>query len=180
MKKNLRKIAIEKRARINSDYAKNIAPKKLAENFFANVQLPKNSIIGCYMSTKCELDVSILSAQCEANGHLLCLPCLSNVMTKMVFRAYKIGDKLQPNKFAILEPLASAKQVQPNVVLAPMLAFDRAKQRLGYGGGYYDKYLENMDILKIGIAYSAQEVEHIPVELHDIKMDKIVTEDFVL
>lgn len=175
-KKHLREIAIEKRAGVNLPDA----GEKIVANFFAHIQIPQNSVIASYVPFRSEIDVRVLNAKCEAAGHELCLPRIDFAQQKMVFCAYKIGDELADNKFGIPEPLTGAEEVEPNVVLVPMLGFDRAKSRLGYGGGYYDKYLENKDVLKVGVAYSAQEIAGIPAQAHDIKMDKILTEDFVL
>lgn len=175
MKKSLRKIALEKRAAINVPDA----PMRLAENFLRHVKLPKNPVVAAYSPTKTELDVGFLAAALADAGHKLCLPRIGVEAQEMSFFEYAIGNELVANKFGILEPLPIAKQVQPNVVLVPMLAFDRAKHRLGYGGGYYDKFLHNLPALKIGVAFAAQEIEQVPAELHDIALDIIVTESGV-
>ena len=123
-----------------------------------------------------ELDISYLGAVLADLGHKICLPRIGDEPQEMSFHEYKIGDELVANKFGILEPLSTAKLLQPNVVIVPMLAFDRSKNRLGYGGGYYDKFLQNSTAIKIGAAFAAQEVEQIPSEPHDIKIEMIVTE----
>jgi len=173
-KKSLRKIALEKREAIDSS----AAAEKFTQNFIDNVALPKNSIIATYMPIKNELDVGFLCAILQDAGHILCLPHIEGA--EMQFYEYKIGDELRANKFGIFEPLSSTKQVEPSVIIVPMLAFDRSKNRLGYGGGYYDKYLQNSTALKVGAAFAAQEIEQIPHEPHDAKMDIIVTDDFIL
>jgi len=169
-------MAFEKRAAINSPAASML----FARNFIENVKLPKNSIVALYAANKNELDVSFLAAVLADAGHSVCLPRIGSQPQEMNFHEYKIGDELQANKFGILEPLANAKHLEPNVVIVPMLAFDRNKNRLGYGGGYYDKYLQNSKALRVGATYAALEIPEIPSESHDIRMNIIVTDDFVL
>ena len=82
------------------------------------------------------------------------------------------------------EPLATAPLVEPDVMLVPLLAFDPLRNRLGYGGGFYDRTIAGLhqrkSILTVGIAYAYQQLPEIPTEPHDIRLDKIVTEINVL
>ena len=95
----------------------------------------------------------------------------------LVFRRWKTGDRLAPNAYGIAEPLASAEEVMPSVVLVPLLAFDAEGHRLGYGGGYYDRTFELLPGMRlIGVAYSGQEVVMVPREEHDHPLDLVVTE----
>ncbi len=88
---------------------------------------------------------------------------------------------MQVNKYGILEPILTNNQVNPDVILIPLLVYDDKKNRLGYGKGYYDKFLshflkKNKDILTLGIAFSFQKYKKIPTSKHDIKLDNIITE----
>jgi 5-formyltetrahydrofolate cyclo-ligase len=98
----------------------------------------------------------------------------------LIFRAWEPGDKLVPGVWDIPIPQESAEEVLPDVLLVPMLAFDRAGYRLGYGGGFYDRTLEKLRALKkvtaIGVAYQAQLVDQVPVGPHDAPLDYILTE----
>ena len=83
---------------------------------------------------------------------------------------------LNLNKFGVPEPTKS-KKIVPNVALVPVLAFDKFKNRLGYGKGYYDKFLnEQKKILSIGVAFSFQKYHKLPVNIRDHKLDFIITE----
>ena len=97
----------------------------------------------------------------------------------MDFFSWNSKEPLSINKFGIPEPL-SKKILYPNIMLVPLLAFDKNLNRIGYGGGYYDRYLKKIkkikDVLTIGLAYSFQKVKKIPTKQHDIKLDFIVTE----
>ena len=98
----------------------------------------------------------------------------------MHFCEWKNKDVLNVNKYGILEPLKS-KPITPNVILVPLLAFDKLKNRLGYGKGFYDKFLKKNDknknkIISIGVAFSFQKYHKLPVNNKDVKLDYILTE----
>ena len=83
------------------------------------------------------------------------------------------------NKYGIPEPVSN-KIVYPDILLVPLVAFDKKLNRIGYGGGFYDRYLKRLKrikkIITIGLAYSFQEVKKIPINEYDIKLDFIITE----
>ncbi len=98
----------------------------------------------------------------------------------MNFYQWKKNDVLLVNKYGILEPLKTNKSI-PRVILVPLLAFDQRKYRVGYGKGFYDKYLHkyfkiNKKILTIGIAFSFQKHHKLPINTKDFKLDHILTE----
>ena len=92
---------------------------------------------------------------------------------------YKIDsyDDIQPGYFNIPEPKSNIKLRTPDIIIVPGVAFSYEFERLGYGGGFYDTYLCDKDILKIAICFEFQMMDKLPVEEHDIKMDMIVTEN---
>lgn len=98
----------------------------------------------------------------------------------LVFRRHRPGQALVPDALGIPSPGAEAEAVLPDVVFAPLLAFDRRGGRLGQGGGHYDRTLEALRRVKpvfvIGLAYSGQELPEIPMEPHDQRLDAILTE----
>ena len=98
----------------------------------------------------------------------------------MDFYEWKKKDVLNVNKYGILEPLKS-KPITPNVILVPLLAFDKFKNRLGYGKGFYDKFLKKnyknkRKVISIGVAFSFQKYHKLPVNNKDVKLDYILTE----
>ena len=102
----------------------------------------------------------------------------------MSFYDWKKNDILYVNKFGILEPTKS-QQKTPNVILVPLLAYDKKKNRLGYGGGYYDrffkKYLQtHKNILIVGVAFSFQKHHKLPANSNDFKLNYIITEKGIL
>ena len=98
----------------------------------------------------------------------------------MEFFSWKKNDVLFVNKFGILEPIKAQSKV-PNIILVPLLAFDKNKHRLGYGKGFYDRYLNKYlkqfkNILTIGVAFSFQKHHKLPINQKDVKLDLIITE----
>ena len=99
----------------------------------------------------------------------------------MYFYKWDKLDVLQINKFGMLEPFGSFKSIVPNIMLVPLLAYDNENNRLGYGGGFYDRYLRKYlkkynNIMTIGVAFSFQKHHKIPVSNNDVKLDYILTE----
>ena len=103
---------------------------------------------------------------------------------EMQFCRWKKGDILQINKFGIPEPKIS-KKISPGVVLVPLLAFDKNKNRIGYGRGYYDKFLntflkKHKKPLTVGIAFSFQKHHKLPIDKRDFKLNHILTEKGII
>ena len=97
----------------------------------------------------------------------------------MEFFRWSTKDPLAINKYGIPEPI-SDKIVYPNILLVPLVAFDKNFNRIGYGGGFYDRYIKrikkNKSIITIGLAFSFQKVKKIPINKHDIKLDFVVSD----
>ena len=126
-----------------------------------------------------EVDPLPLMRRLAGEGHRLALPCMQGKGKPLVFRAWKPGDEMAPAVWGIQEPLASSPQVAPDIVLVPLLAFDVAGYRLGYGGGFYDRTLEGLRRLKtivaIGIAYDEQRLDGVPHLDYDQPLDWVLT-----
>ena len=99
----------------------------------------------------------------------------------MTFVQWDFLDILKVNKYGMLEPAIKKRSLIPNVALVPLLAFDKKNYRLGYGKGYYDKFLNkylklNKNIITIGVAFSFQKYNKLPTSKFDVKLDYILTE----
>jgi len=148
--------------------------------------LTAGTIIGGYVAIGHEIDPSDLLKQ-AANLDMQCALPISNADTgEMVFKPYQFGEPLNKGAFGILEPSADADSLIPQLLLVPLIAFDKACARLGRGGGHYDRYLKkwraqnkgqgNMAIgLAIGLAYEAQAMPAVPRQPHDEPLDMIIT-----
>jgi len=171
----LRKVSRLRRAdfgRACPDFARIIAA--------ADLGLPAEAIVAGYSPISSEADPSALMEALAAKGHGLALPRIAAADAPLEFRRWRQGDEMQPGAFGILEPLISAEPVTPSVLLVPLLAFDADGYRLGYGGGFYDRTLADLralgPCLAIGIAFAGQEVDALPHEDHDQRLDAVVTE----
>lgn len=133
--------------------------------------------VSLYQPMGAELDPRPLAQGLVAR---LALPVALHRDAPLQFRAWTPGEPLVPDAFGIAAPGPEAAEVLPDLVIAPVLGFDRFGARLGQGAGHYDRTLEALRRIKpvfvVGLAYSGQEVERLPVEPHDQRLDAILTE----
>ena len=138
------------------------------------------AIVAAYWPMNDELDVRPMIGALVARGNLVALPVIQGRDRPLIFRRYVPGDALVAAAFGTSEPAADRPTLVPHLVIAPLLAFDRAGYRLGYGGGYYDRTLNALrkqaPTIAIGVGFAAQEVREIPREPSDARLDWIVTE----
>ncbi len=180
------KAALRHQAIVQRDRAAEAAGPKaalmIARRVLGDFVFVKGAVIAGYAAVRGEADPFPLMAALANQGHDLCLPQTQE--DKLVFRAWKPGDPLVVGRFNIPEPDAKARERRPDLVLVPVLAYDRDGYRLGYGGGYYDRYLAHhrpkRTIRAIGIAFAGQEVEELPREPTDEPLDAVVTEERVI
>ena len=139
---------------------------------------PGAQVFGLYHPAGSEMDPTPLRARLPADG--VALPVAQSRDGALVFRRHTPGQALVPDALGIPAPGLEAEPVLPDVVFAPLLAFDRRGGRLGQGGGHYDRTLANLrrmkTVLVVGLAYAGQELPEIPMEPHDQRLDAILTE----
>ena len=135
-----------------------------------------HKIIGGYYPYNYEVDAIKILKQFEKKKYQISLPKIKNEY-QMDFFQWSTKDPLTVNKFGIPEP-TSDKIVYPSILLVPLVAFDKYLNRVGYGGGFYDRYIKktkkNKKIVTIGLAFSFQEVKKIPADKYDKKLDYIL------
>ena len=175
-KEALRDFLINRRSELGPsiDFQSNIL-----NNIKPLIEEIENEYIGTYISFRDELDTKKLNQYLLERELNLALPAINFQTKEINFFMYNKNTELIENKFSILEPKNKDKVIFPKIILIPLLGYSKSGFRLGYGGGYYDKYLSKNgvgDVKKIGIAFSFQEVEEIPVEDHDERLDWILTE----
>ena len=139
------------------------------------------TVVSSYHQRGSEMDMTDLNAALVEAGYDLALPVVLGRGHPLAFRRYRPGDDLTKGVLEVMEPLPTAPILVPKILLLPLLAFDRQGNRLGYGGGYYDRTMQTLRAeakapLFIGVAYSWQEVKALPAEPHDAKLDGILTE----
>jgi 5-formyltetrahydrofolate cyclo-ligase len=141
---------------------------------------PKGAIIAGYWPMGDEMDPRPLMLAMASRGHALALPITPQRGQPLAFRAWAPGAALRPGPMGTSEPV-DGEELRPDVLLVPLLAFDRAGRRLGYGGGYYDRTLATLPGAKaIGIAYAGQEMPEVPAGPQDFRLPLIATEAGVI
>ena len=139
-------------------------------------------IIGGYYPVNFEIDDLTLLRKFEKNKFKICLPVIKKNF-QMDFYKWKFSDPLKVNKYGIPEP-KTRNIIYPDILLIPLVAFDKNLNRLGYGGGYYDRLIEKLSkkkkIIKIGLAFSIQKVDKVPINIYDKKLDYVVTNKYIV
>jgi 5-formyltetrahydrofolate cyclo-ligase len=176
-KARLRRDAERRRAAVADGAA---AAKVAGEHLLATLTLPPAAPVSGYWPMRSEFDPRPVLRELQARGHRLCLPVVVGTGQPLLFRAWRFGEPLVAGGFGTQVPDDRQAEVVPRVLLVPMLAFDRAGYRLGYGGGFYDRTLAALraagEVLAVGLAFAAQEVDTVPHDNTDARLDWIVTE----
>ncbi|UEM23185.1 5-formyltetrahydrofolate cyclo-ligase [Skermanella mucosa] len=146
--------------------------------------MPRPSVVAGYWPIGSELDVRPALSHLDLDGFNCALPVVTARGEPLSFRRWTPQTPMERSGLGILAPAAGEPEVEPDVLLVPLLSFDRAGFRLGYGAGFYDRTLERLRRVKpvtaIGIGFSAQEVEAVPRDRYDQPLDWIVTETSAL
>ena len=164
------------------NYSKN---KVINLNVFFNFlkKFRNNSkVIGGYYPFNYELNIMNILEMLEKKKYKISLPKV-NKDNMMDFFHWSTKDPLKINKYGIPETI-SMKKVYPKILLIPLVAFDSQLYRLGYGGGYYDRYISKYQnthkLIKIGIGFSYQKIIDLPINEYDKKLDYLITENGII
>jgi 5-formyltetrahydrofolate cyclo-ligase len=156
------------------------AAGRLIGNLLASGAVPEGASVSGFWPIGSEIDLRPLLMALAARGHSVALPVVVGRDRPLVFRAWREGNEMAEGQWGIREPLESAPEITPAVLLVPLLAFDRDGYRLGYGGGFYDRTLELLrtsgSAIAIGAAWAAQEVPVVPHGAHDQPLDWMLSE----
>lgn len=135
--------------------------------------------VSAYWPMRSEADPRPILETLHERGLPLCLPAI--VEKRMIFRRWAPYEPIVPGGFGTLVPASDQPEQKPTILLVPLAVFDRRGYRIGYGKGYYDRALTELGpTVSIGIGYAAQEIDAVPDEPHDRRLDWIVTEREVL
>lgn len=157
------------------------AGSRLAARFPNQLWPPEGTVVAGYWPFRSEIDPRPLMRRFEAKGCRIALPVTppKGSDAPLSFRLWG-GESMTAGGFGVQEPSPEGPPVDPDWMLVPLLAFDRFGGRLGYGAGHFDKTLAGLrarrPVFALGLAYSDQEVAAVPSELHDERMDAILTE----
>ena len=171
----LRKHLLEKRDATSAEL-RDIASEKIHENLKKNSSFINAQIIACYFPIGSEVNTHTIMLDVLEQGKILLLPKI--IGDNIEFHIVSHLEKLEKGRFEIMEPKDSCERTKKiDCVLIPTVGVSKLGVRLGYGHGYYDRFLSSADAMKISLTYSKQIVKSIPSDSHDIKIDWIVTED---
>ena len=138
----------------------------------------KGKVLGGYYPYNYEVNIMNILKKFEKQNYIISLPKIKK-NSQMDFFYWSTRDPMNINKYGIPEPISNQIKY-PDILLVPLVAFDKNLNRIGYGGGFYDRYIKKIKKIKkvitIGLAYSFQKVKKISVSKYDIKLDFIITE----
>ena len=144
------------------------------------IPLGEGTIVAGYSPIRSECDPVPLMRSLAAKGAQLALPVVHARDKPLTFSEWRQGEQLTAGPYGILQPRLEAIPLEPDIILVPLTAFDRRCRRIGYGAGYYDRTLADLRrqrmVIAVGIAFAAQEVDAIPVDGHDERLDLVLTE----
>jgi 5-formyltetrahydrofolate cyclo-ligase len=177
-KAELRRAALARREALPAQ-ARQVAAEAIAARAFP-VPIAAGTIVSGFMPLKSEINPLPLMRKLADAGASFALPVVAGRGKPLTLRAWMWGEPLVAGVWGIREPPPTAKETDPDIVLVPLLAFDRAGYRIGYGAGYYDLTLAHLrkkkPITAVGIAFAAQEVETVPRTDFDARLDLVLTE----
>jgi len=173
----LRAEAHKKRAAFHQSL-RNEAARAATSHFFEAVPIAVGEVVAGYWPIRDEMDVKSLVARLMDAGQPVCLPVVVSDEKPLELRLWEQGAPLYEAGFGTLAPAEEAPLAQPDIIILPLLGFDKHGTRLGYGGGYYDRTLAALPKRPrlIGFAFALQELDLIPRGAHDVPLDAIVTE----
>ncbi len=178
-KSDLRARMKRKRVTLQSLYPR--SGTQLSARFPAELLTQPGLVISGYIPIQSEIDPVPLMEKLKSRGVQLCLPVVTENNKPLEFHAWTPGDELNIGPFDVEEPLPTAKPMVPEIVLVPLLAFDKKGRRLGYGGGFYDRTLKtlraaNPHLCAVGIGYASQQIPKVPTDVGDQGLDWVLTE----
>lgn len=149
--------------------------EQLTAFVLASAMIPPNAVIGGFMPLQDEINIVPLLHALHKSGHRLALPETPPKGEALIFRTWTPTTKMHTGRFGTLYP--AADPIVPDWLLVPLLAFDLKGQRLGYGGGYYDRTIASLpNAFRLGCAYAIQQVDNVPTEPTDQPLHAIATE----
>jgi 5-formyltetrahydrofolate cyclo-ligase len=178
-KAEMRRAALARRAALDAEARKTFSERLLREGLKL-VALHRPAAVSAFHPIRDEPDTLALLAAVAAQGIATAIPVTGRRGEPLVFRRWRPGEPTVPGQMRIPEPPPDAPPLDPDLLFAPLAAFDRRGHRIGYGAGHYDLTLERLRALKaivaVGVAYGVCEVEAVPFEPHDQPLDYILTD----
>ena len=181
-KSDLRKVALARRDALPA--AERMAAAETIATRAFPIAIASGAVVSGFMPLNSEISPLTLMRKLSDMGARLALPVVVSRGLPLLMRAYAFGDALVNGVWGIRVPPPEAPEVEPDVLLVPLLAFDRNGNRLGYGAGYYDMTIAALRakkrVVAIGVAFAAQEVDEVPTTPRDVRLDLVLTEREVI
>jgi 5-formyltetrahydrofolate cyclo-ligase len=178
-KAELRREGLARRDALPAEIRKAAAEAIAARPF--PLAIASGMILSGFMPLKSEINPLPLMRKLVDDGARLALPVVAGRGQPLIMRSWQWGEPLVPGVWGISEPPPTAPELQPDLLLVPLLAFDRNGHRIGYGAGYYDLTIAQLrakkPIAAVGIAFAAQEIESVPRTAFDARLDLVLTEN---
>ena len=179
------KSIIRKKQKIIRDKIFNNNPSHFAlslfKEFFEKINFQKINIVSSFISINSEINTRELNNLIFIKNKILCLPVIEKKNSHLIFKQFKSEENFVKGHMNISEPQNNNKILNPELIFVPCLAFDKKGNRLGYGGGYYDRtfaYLNKINhrFISVAYAYEEQKLDYIPIDKFDFKVDYVITE----
>jgi 5-formyltetrahydrofolate cyclo-ligase len=167
-----------------TDEEKQRYSEAIAKKLYALPVWNKVKCIGITISRGNEVNTMPIIEKAWREGKKVCVPKCNPTEKTMTFRKIDSFEQLESVYFGLLEPIESVteevKAAEIDLMVVPGIVFSKDGYRIGYGGGYYDRYLEDFTQLTLSLAYSVQIAEQVPIEPHDIPVQMIITNEEVI
>jgi 5-formyltetrahydrofolate cyclo-ligase len=177
-KSELRRAVQARRDALPADWRKAAAAAIAAREF--PLAIVPGTIVSGFMPLKSEINPLPLMRKLADAGARLALPAVAGRGQPLIMRGWQWGEPLAAGVWGIREPMPEAPQVEPEILLVPLLAFDRSGHRIGYGAGYYDLTIAQLrakkQIAAVGLAFAVQELSRVPTTAFDAPLDLVLTE----
>jgi len=178
----VRRDATVRRDALTADLRKAAAATLAARDF--PLAITPGIVVSGFMPMKTEINPLPLMRKLAEAGAVLALPVVAGRGKPLVMRAWRWGEELAQGVWGLRQPKPEAPEVEPDILLVPLLAFDRSGHRIGYGAGYYDMTIARLRARKavtaIGLAFAAQEIAAVPATARDERLDLVLTEGEVI
>jgi 5-formyltetrahydrofolate cyclo-ligase len=178
LKAALRRVALARREALPPDQ-RQAAGLAVAERGLP-IEVAPGTVVSGFSPMKSEISPLPLLRRLAEAGASLALPVVAGRGQPLVMRAWSFGAPLVSGVWGIREPPADAPELYPDILIVPLLAFDRRGYRLGYGGGYYDRTIARLRTMKpvtaVGIAFAEQQIDEVPTSPRDERLDLVLTE----
>ena len=184
MKSSIRRIMLKKRSELTKEYIHS-ASSSITKRFFSLDIVNSSKKIAFYLPKDNEVDTTGMIKRCLFEKKEVFVPVIVSLKldsNQLVMSKLNTLDNLEKGLFGVNVPkVKQFVEDSPNIVVVPGVAFGLCMHRIGFGKGYYDRYLKTVNnAIKIGLCYSFQLLEHLPRHSHDVKMDLIITESEII